>query len=78
MKINTPSPKVLAFLIIVVSLTTITIISSKFFPEWLKNKNIDNKIDLTIKNNLNSVSNSKDSDEDGLPDWQEEICNKFF
>lgn len=71
MKLKTPSPKVLAFLIIVVILITTTIVSTKFL-----NKNtgkIDAPINLTIQNNLNEKLDPKDTDGDGLSDWQEEI-----
>ncbi len=71
MKIKTPSPKVLAFLIIVVILTTSAIVSSIFFKKREDSK--ESLVNLTIKNNLNSQLDPKDSDGDGLADWQEEI-----
>lgn len=74
MKFKTPSPKVLAFLIIVVVLTTATIVSSKLLPNLNQKKNsVANQIDLTIKNNLGTQLDPKDTDGDGLPDWQETI-----
>lgn len=73
MKFKSPSPKVLAFLIIVVLLTTTTIVSSKFLPNWTKNKMDGGQVNLTIKNNLDKQLDPKDTDNDGLPDWQEEI-----
>ena len=73
MKFKTPSPKVLAFLIIVVLLTTTTIVSSKFLPNLAKNKSGADQVNLTIKNNLDKQLDPKDTDGDGLPDWQEEI-----
>ena len=73
MKFKTPSPKVLAFLIIVVLLTTTTIVSSKFLPNLVKNKSGADQVNLTIKNNLDKQLDPKDTDSDGLPDWQEEI-----
>lgn len=71
MKLKTPSPKVLAFIIIIAVLTTATIVSSIF----LKNKpsKTDPVVNLIIKNNLDSQFNPQDTDGDGLPDWQEEI-----
>jgi len=70
-KISKPSPKVLAFLILVVILITTTIISSKFLN---KEKNTgENLVDLRIKNEIAKDFDPKDSDNDGLPDWQEEI-----
>ena len=72
MKFKNPSPKVLAFLIIVVVLTTITIVSSKLF-KYIKKPDNSGIVNLIIKNNLNQKLDTKDSDNDGLPDWQEEI-----
>lgn len=72
MKLKNPSPKVLAFLIIVVILTTITIVSSKLFKYVQKPDNSE-IVNLIIKNNLNKELDTKDADGDGLPDWQEEI-----
>jgi hypothetical protein len=71
-KLKTPSPKVLAFLLIVVILTTATIVSSKFFNK-ANQKNENSSINLTIKNNLGTELDPQDTDGDGLPDWQEEI-----
>jgi len=64
---------VLAFLIIVVLLTTITIISSSFIKKFKKAPDNSGIVNLIIKNNLNQKLDTKDTDEDGLPDWQEEI-----
>ena len=72
MKLKNPSPKVLAFLIIVVILTTVTIVSSKLFKYVQKPDNSE-MVNLIIKNNLNKKLDTKDTDGDGLPDWQEEI-----
>jgi hypothetical protein len=70
-KLKNPSPKVLAFLIIVVILITTTIVSSKFIN---KNKATEKSpINLTIKNALDKKLDPKDTDGDGLSDWQEEI-----
>lgn len=77
MKLKKPSPKVLAFLVIVVILITTTIVSSKFLDKGFFGKgsesNKNSQISLTIKNNLSRPLEQKDSDSDGLPDWQEEI-----
>lgn len=73
MKFKKPSPKVLAFLIIVVLLTTITIVSSKFITNFKKAPDNSGVVNLIIKNNLNQKLDTKDTDNDGLPDWQEEI-----
>ncbi len=72
MKLKTPSPKVLAFLLIVVLLTTITIVSSKLF-KYINKPSNSPVVDLIIKNNLDKKLDPKDTDSDGLPDWQEEI-----
>jgi len=76
-KLKKPSPKVLAFLVIVVILITTTIVSSKFLDKGFFGKgsesNKNSQISLTIKNNLSRPLEQKDSDSDGLPDWQEEI-----
>lgn len=74
MKFKSPSPKVLAFLLIMVILITITIVSSKLLGNKSKNDTGNsNLINLTIKNDLNSAANQKDSDNDDLPDWQEAL-----
>lgn len=71
MKLKYPSPKILAFLIIVSILTTTTIVVAKFSKN--KTRTGDSVVNLTIKNNLNQKLDPKDSDGDNLPDWQEEI-----
>jgi len=70
-KLKYPSPKILAFLIIVSILTTTTIVVAKFSKN--KTRTGDSVVNLTIKNNLNQKLDPKDSDGDNLPDWQEEI-----
>jgi len=71
-KIKSPSPKVLAFLILVVILTTATVVSTKFI-NFKKDEVGNKKINLAIKNELDTELDPKDTDGDGLPDWQEEI-----
>ena len=71
MKLKNPSPKVLAFMLIVVVLTTITILSSKFIKTEKTTKDLP--VNLSVKNNLNEKLDPKDTDGDSLADWQEEI-----